>query len=485
MNSDNKNFVLDKLDNTNITKVNIQIKQNRQQIMTNLTTILDLLLYYLGHGDVPEGLLLGLELKVKVRLWELAHSSVSSTCSLFKDKKDYSMKDCGKHIINLMNECNNLLPEGNGIKGKIMKSLEALGPFGIVIDQFRRGSDKSSLDIFNDLININSSTKSFISKIAEADILFDYDGTVDSCEKIGFLEHVASYDINVKILTARDSKSLKEDVNEYYGKFPSNVEILSIADDYKDIMRPSYASPIAAVVKSLLVATNNNIVLFDDSKLVESMFKCKNIKNQLINADRLTYGKFVCEIILCILKKLQKDIDSRSDLHEEKLNKQIEILKILNDLTIEWYSFDLKTPEILNRDQYDKIFSDITLQKFDGGISFCAVTGHAGTGKSTLINEYLKIEDFQKLVYAKDIAHLTKKSTFNKSSRIIENEYLYSFDYKNAKLSNDIAVFIKQHFNNIAYTSQFLIILDGASFDNFGDVIEDKILKIQSQKSSD
>ena len=457
-----------------------------------LIVILDILLYYLGQGDVPEGLLLGLELKVKVQLWKLAHGAVGSISALFKDtaadigKSNIpSMKLCALHTRTLLAEYDKFLPPGNNVREKINKSVRSLGPFGLVILEFMKDEPmkpmepKNSITIFNELVERNEFTSQAIEKIRDSDILFDYDGTVDTKEKIWLIQQLAQCGIIVKILTANNDLKIRANVLGYSGHpFPVEIEIISIADHYPELLTSAYHPPAAAVIKALLTPTNPSIKLFDDSELVQKMFKHVR-SDQCIDANKLNYGLFAVKVAIAVLEKLRNN--PRPEPNKSK--KILGVMKFLHTVTMEWYGWDmsrqLDVETLISDPLLQPYFTQLTENREDGKISYVVVSGHPGSGKSTLINAYL-----QKMrspnpnpspnicVYAKDIVHMEK----------INEQHSYNFKGINARTSNDLALLIKSILDiNIAHSNANLVILDGATFDGFGSIPSIKHLKLESR----
>ena len=144
------------------------------------------------------------------------------------------------------------------------------------------------------------------------------------------------------------------------------------------------------------------------------------------------------------------------------MEKIIGAINVLNLITLEWYEYDLTDPSNTVFSD-NKHFEDILSRIGGNKISYCSITGHAGSGKSTLIRAYLDRmkETYNMYVYAKDIAHMHKSGG-----------YSYAYHYINAAIANKLAKLIttilnKKHKHK---DSKTLVILDGVSFDGMVDV---------------
>jgi hypothetical protein len=459
---------------------------NISALNSKLIVVLDILLYYLGQGDVPEGLLLGLELKVKVQLWKLAHGAVGSISALFKDdatdigKSNIpSMKLCALHTLNLLDNCDKFLPSGNNVRKKISNSLDSLGPFGFVIKAFMedKNKDKVSITIFDELVKENKFTKEAKIKINESDILFDYDGTVDTKEKIYLIQKLAQCGIVVKILTANNDWRIRANVYGYCRhQFPAEIEIISIADNYSDLLTSAYHPPAAAVIKALLTRTNPSIKLFDDSELVQKMFKYVK-SEQCIDANKLNYGLFAVKVATAVLEKLNNDKSNNPE-------KILGVMNFLHIVTMEWYAWDMSGQLVKDVSSLQTYFTRLDTNIVKNEISYAVVSGHPGSGKSTLINAYLQHNKFNPniYVYAKDIVHMGKIMGKINGINTFCDTYSYNFKGINAGTSNNLAILIKNILDkNIPHSNANLVILDGATFEGFSGIPPTKDLKLESR----
>lgn len=385
------------------------------------------------------------------------------------------MKLCASHTRNLLAECDKFLPSGNNVREKINKSVNSLGPFGLVIREFMKVEPMkptNSITIFNEFVKRNEFTSHAIEKIRNSDILFDYDGTVDTKEKIWLIQQLAKCGIVVKILTANNVWRIIANVFGYSGQeFPAEIEIISIADHYPELLTSAYHPPAAAVIKALLTPNNPSIKLFDDSELVQKMFKHVT-SEQCIDANKLNYGLFAVKVAIAVLEKL------RNNPEPNKSKKILGVMKFLHIVTMEWYAWDMRgqfdVKTLISDPSLQSYFEQLTENIVPGKISYAVVSGHPGSGKSTLINAYLHMKGSPNIcVYAKDTVHMEK----------VNEQYSYNFKGINAAISNSLAVLIKNILGDgiIVDSDANLVILDGATFDGFGSISPTKHLMLESR----
>jgi hypothetical protein len=493
---DNKRTILLALENDFITHiVNSPKFETQRKLASLLTILLDLLLLYLGDGDVPEGLILGIELKIKTQFWKMAHGSTSSPEALFAPVTNASIENtnipsliqCRNHMNNLVNHAERILP-GTDIVHTLDSLMNQMGLFGLVIMGLLKVADPTVSDVKTICKKLASGTDNTFENIqlrlASADILFDYDGTVDSKEKIELLG-LLSREINVCILSARGENSIKSDVmSRLEVGFPANIQIVSISDHFNQLMKGPYFSPVAAIFKSLLISdipSEKSIKLFDDSRLVASMFKSESISDYLIDADKMTTGLFTVKVAITLLEKLSND--HTKQINQLNYTRKIKtVLELVTLVTNMWYNWDISpfkpstSPIDLNDSDTLTTSAILPLQNSDteanktiikswsveNKIMVGLVTGAAGSGKSTLVRDFFITNDFSTTntncyVFAKDIAH------FNYNNGVGS----YSFNYINAQAAQDLARELAKLSNKSSDTT-ILVILDGVSFDKMG-----------------
>jgi hypothetical protein len=307
-----------------------------------LVPILDILLYYMGYGDIPEGLMLGLNLKVKLQLWKMAGGMSKSPKALFDPniqdiwaKSIPSLVTCGNHLNRVYNYISDIFPNNleeseeskdqyvekskdevavisdeQIVRRKITHSLTNLGIYGEIIKTYNNADKTSPIDKFINELQKISKYAVIIEIIKNADIIFDYDGTIDKEEKLRIVNELAN-NLTICILTGRDKASLISDCQQKNQPLHKNITILSVSDIFNDtyifptaLFKSMYLQTTVAIIKACLVKESTNTLL-DDSKLVKSMFDFLQLtKQHFINADNLEYGEFVCNVAIAYLNKI-------------------------------------------------------------------------------------------------------------------------------------------------------------------------------------
>lgn len=550
---DFKKKVLEKFvkEKPNLIKLAPLAHNNLSGFKNKIVVLLDCLLFYLGHGDVPEGLLLGIEVKVKIQLWKTSHGMISSMGSVFGlgssnifEANIPSLISCAHHMNSLYSANENIFPSEMNLKSKFDKALDSIGLFGKVIkivgsEIARNAVELNPYKIFESLVK---EKLPYFDDIKTYDAIFDFDGTVDTIEHFDVLLRLVENNIKVAILTARDEESLLEMMSEMYGDSElynnniAKIKIFSIKDQYRDIITGKNVPLCAAVLKSMIVPRESFI--FDDSNVVKSMFTFTKLYNPdnyiqkqssifvrpenqpdtipeeftpqdpelssnkqqkgkpkskpqkgksekpteanvrekeetykemvLIDVNKLNYGMFCAVTIYKILVKCLSD-PTKID-----LVKCTNLLNVLKYVTLyDWYKFDLNLNDDLTNNDGTHIILDEKQRKIidslnalkgnniDKKINICLLEGHAGAGKSTTIHRYISdsniINDRNLIIYAKDLVHVDKNN----------DKYTYSFKLDRAQFANDLAVEISK-LNNLECPKNYLIILDGAKFDNMG-----------------
>ena len=545
----NKTDILSSLDNANILK--LLTSASLDELVTRLIVLLDIMLMYVGHGDIPEGLLLGIELKTKLQLWKLAHGSSMSPLALMKPDKTTigrmnipTLKSCALHLYNMIQFSQSWF--GHDIEEKIQKSLTSLGLFGEVMrshmDMFgqidirqnilnKSNNDehikkcRESYDVMGDIVNkivihVNGYART-LDKLNTSDIVFDYDGTIDNLEVFEIVEQLVLNNLDITVFTGRDSISLRDhlinalslrdgDNNVYtVDTFLSKSTLFSIADlfiDNHQLFPSMYKPQLVAVIKSIIFPKNDYLKLVDDSTSVNSMFKYRDTHDKLYNSVRVVpdidmlrksskkitkqpaastttnvgdideddskissvvipitnttcYGSLVCQICISLLKKLLNDSDIDSAAIKIK-----GLLNFMNNVTKEWFKFDLGNENVsisritdTNKSKLDKFFGDGT--SFNVGL----VYGFPGSGKSTMINSYTLLRD-NVYVFAKDIGHMCKSYVNNNPATL---KYKYNFVPQYADLANELSklcAFNARKLKNFSSLNGHILILDGANF---------------------